>query len=71
MYFIFIDNLSPSRSYPGVSNAAHYIVATQDPELKTVLSMVPGVPLVSVSHRMIFLEPPVSQSSLDAKEVIS
>jgi U3 small nucleolar RNA-associated protein 23 len=46
----------------GATNASHYLVATQDPELRRRLRAVPGTPIVLFSQNVLVLEPPSAAS---------
>ncbi|XP_062522274.1 rRNA-processing protein UTP23 homolog [Corticium candelabrum] len=57
------------RSLLGAENPHHYLVATQDVELKQSLREVAGVPIVHICHNAITIDSPSVASKRQANEV--
>ncbi len=60
-----------SGYYLGKENEHHYLVASQDPELRRELRAVPGVPLFHIIRNTMVLEKPTTSSEVKVQEVIN
>ncbi|XP_065829701.1 rRNA-processing protein UTP23 homolog [Oscarella lobularis] len=69
------DKLVPAaeciKSLVGLNNEHHYIIASQDQELKGGLRQISGVPLLHITHNAIMLENPTPLSRQKAEETLA
>eukprot|EP00118_Oscarella_pearsei_P004281 m.18070 g.18070 ORF g.18070 m.18070 type:complete len:243 (+) comp27588_c0_seq5:120-848(+) len=59
------------KSVVGSDNEHHYIIASQDQELKGHLRLIAGVPLLHITHNAIMLEDPTPLSRQKADETLA
>ncbi len=73
MHYVDISNIVITvcvSSLAGESNPHHYLVASQDQELRRVLRRLPGVPLIHIIRNTMVLEKP-SDATIDKADDVS
>ena len=60
----------PPLTISGEENPHHYLVASQDPEMRRKLRRVPGIPLMHIIRNTVVLEKP-SDSTVDKADDVS